>query len=410
MPGVTLNQQIALLYQQQSRRVLATLIRLLGDFELAEEAMQEAFSVAVEVWPQQGIPAQPRAWLISTARFKAIDKMRRQRRYRELLPQFSAADAFDGYASEGELEDDQLRLIFTCCHPALSEQARVALTLREMCGLSTEQVAKAFLISPQTLAQRIVRAKRKIKQAKIPYEVPQGTQLNERLATVRQVLYLVFSEGYYASSGERLLDTRLMDEALRLTEALAQLFDTTETLGLLSLMLFQSARRSARMNAHGDLITLENQDRSCWDAAQIGRADELLRELLPRPDVGSYTFQAAIAGLHASAPTYAQTDWREILAFYDLLLERQQTPVVALNRAVAIAMGVSLVRGLEVLEQLNTEQQLDSYSLFHACKADVLRRMGSHEAAAKSYQRALTLTEQAAEQKFLQRRLASLSI
>jgi RNA polymerase sigma-70 factor (ECF subfamily) len=389
MPGLSIQQQVSLLYKQQSRRVLATLIRLLGDFELAEEAMQDAFSAALKQWPTEGIPRQPRAWLISTGRFKAIDRLRKQQRQKAWVT--------------------ELRLIFTCCHPALPEDARIALTLREVCGLTTEQVASAFLQKPTTIAQRIVRAKRKIREAAIPYEVPEKQQLPKRLNTVLQVIYLVFNEGYCASSGESLINSALMDEAIHLTQQLSLLLDTTETKGLLALMLFQSARRTARTNDKGQLLRLEEQDRSLWDQQQITEADSLLQSILPRPDIGPYTIQAAIAGLHANAEHYKDTNWREILAFYDLLLNMQNTPVVALNRAVALSMAFGPESGLKAIEQLNHSGKLEHYHLFHACQADFYRQLKELRKAAKCYQQAIELSSQSAERRYLQEQLKKLN-
>lgn len=410
MPGLSIQQQVSLLYKQQSRRVLATLIRLLGNFELAEEAMQEAFSAALKQWPTEGIPRQPRAWLISTGRFKAIDRLRKQQRQKAWLEeQIHEEPDYSVRFPEHEINDDQLRLIFICCHPALPEDARTALTLREVCGLTTEQVASAFLQKPATIAQRIVRAKRKIREAAIPYEVPEKNQLPERLNTVLQVIYLVFNEGYCASSGENLINSALMDEAIHLTQQLSQLLNTTETTGLLALLLFQSARRAARTNNKGQLLQLEEQDRSLWNKQQISKADSLLKNILPKPDIGPYTIQAAIAGLHANAEHYKDTNWREILAFYDLLLNMQNTPVVALNRAVALSMAFGPSSGLKAIEQLNHSGELEHYHLFHACQADFYRQLKQLKKAEECYQKAIELSSQSAERRYLQDQLKKLT-
>lgn len=409
MPGLSIQQQISLLYKQQSRRILATLIRLLGDFELAEEAMQEAFSAALKQWPTDGVPEKPRAWLVSTGRFKAIDRLRKLQRQTALAEDFIdyTDDSFS--LSTQDIDDDQLRLIFTCCHPALPEDARIALTLREVCGLTTEQVASAFLQKPTAIAQRIVRAKRKIREAGIPYEVPEKKQLPQRLDTVLQVVYLVFNEGYCASSGDNLVNSALMDEAIHLTRQLSHLLNTTEINGLLALMLFQSSRRTARTDEQGKLLRLDEQDRSLWDNQQIKEADSLLQDTLPKPDIGPYTIQAAIAGLHADASHYKKTDWREILAFYDLLIRMQNTPVVALNRAVALSMAFGPEEGLKAIKHLNHSGTLDNYHLFHASQADLHRQLKQFKQAAECYRRAIELSEQSAERHYLQQQLEKLN-
>lgn len=410
MPGFSIQQQVSLLYKQQSRRVLATLIRLLGDFELAEEAMQEAFSAALKQWPTEGIPDHPRAWLISTGRFKAIDRLRKQQRHNAWVNELRTEESchLTSFSTQ-DIADDQLRLIFTCCHPALPEEARAALTLREVCGLTTEQVARAFLQKPTTIAQRIVRAKRKIRDAGIPYEVPEKKQLPERLKTVLQVIYLVFNEGYCASSGDSLINSALMDEAIHLTRQLAQILDTTETKGLLALLLFQSARRASRTDQTGQLLRLEEQDRSRWDKRQINEADSLLQSVLSNRDIGPYTIQAAIAGLHADADHYSKTNWREILAFYDLLLNMQNTPVVALNRTVALSMAFGPASGLKAIGQLSHLNELSNYHLFHACQADLYRQLNEVGKAKECYQRAIELSQQSAEKHYLQNQLNQLS-
>lgn len=401
MPGLNTEQQIALIYQQESRRILATLIRLLGDFELAEEALQDAFSAALTQWRSDGIPEQPRAWLISTGRFKAIDKVRRNQRFRELQPCLNLASHNETSLTARTIEDDQLRLIFTCCHPALAEPARVALTLREVCGMTTEQIAQAFLQPTSTLAQRIVRAKKKIRQARIPFEIPETTQMAERLNAVLQVIYLVFNEGYFCSSGDNLINSRMMDEALRLARQLVRDIKHAEAQGLLALMLFQHARHRARLAADGSLLTLEEQNRELWDSAQIQEADRLLREILPRPDIGRFTLQAAIAGLHADAKHFADTDWQEILAFYDLLLQRHPSPIVALNRAVVVSKISGPQAALPLVQELVQAGSLSDYRLFHVFHADLLRQLGCKVAAEQSYRRALALTPQNSERAFL---------
>ncbi|RUO56663.1 RNA polymerase sigma factor [Pseudidiomarina homiensis] len=408
MPGLGTEQQIALIYQQESRRILATLIRLLGDFELAEEALQEAFSAAVTQWRNDGIPEQPRAWLISTGRFKAIDKLRRDQRFRELLPTLGDLTEEAAAPNARAIEDDQLRLIFTCCHPALAEPARIALTLREVCGMTTEQIAQAFLQPTSTLAQRIVRAKKKIRQARIPFEIPETTQMTERLDAVLQVIYLVFNEGYFCSSGDALINGKLMDEALRLARQLVRYVQHTEAQGLLALLLFQHSRHHARLSNDGRLLTLEAQNRELWDPAQIQEADTLLREILPRADIGRFTLQAAIAGLHADVKSYAQTDWREILAFYDLLLQRHPSPVVALNRAVVVSKLSGPQAAIELIQELNCSQTLSDYRFFHVFHADLLRQLGDTVAAEQSYRRALTLTPQDSERTYLHEQLNEL--
>lgn len=409
MPGLSIQQQISLLYKQQSRRILATLIRLLGDFELAEEAMQEAFSAALKQWPTQGVPEKPRAWLISAGRFKAIDRLRKLQRQTAWAEEFIEHTDESFSLSTQDIDDDQLRLMFTCCHPALPEDARIALTLREICGLTTEQVASAFLQKPTAIAQRIVRAKRKIREAGIPYEVPEKKQLPQRLNTVLQVIYLVFNEGYCASSGDSLVNSALMDEAIHLTRQLSHLLNTTEINGLLALMLFQSSRRAARTDEHGKLLRLDEQDRSLWDNQQIKEADRLLQDILPKTDIGPYTIQAAIAGLHADASHYKDTDWREILAFYDLLIRIQNTPVVALNRAVALSMAFGPEEGLKAIKYLNHSGTLDNYHLFHASQADLHRQLKQFKQATECYRRAIELSEQSAERHYLQQQLEELN-
>ncbi|WP_290517366.1 RNA polymerase sigma factor [Alcanivorax sp.] len=407
------------IFASESRRVLATLIRLLGDFDLAEDALQEAFVAALKQWPEDGVPDNPRAWLVSAGRFKAIDQLRRRARYDALLREqadYLAAQAtVEMEIENAAIEDDRLRLIFTCCHPGLAPQAQVALTLREVCGLTTEAIARAFLSKPATVAQRIVRAKGKIRDAKIPYEVPEGAALAERLQSVLQVIYLVFNEGYLASSGEQALRHDLSEEAIRLAElVLALLAERTdqpdpECQGLLALMLLHHARRATRTDAQGELVLLENQQRSLWDRQEIQRADQLVRQALLSRRFGPYTLQAAIAAVHAQSPSSAETDWQEIVGLYDLLMQHMPTPIVALNRAAALAMRDGPEAGLQALEPLMENKALKGYHLAHAALADMHRQLGHQDAAAQAYTQALALATQPAEKRFLQQRLADLS-
>ena len=407
------------IFASESRRVLATLIRLLGDFDLAEDALQEAFVAALKQWPEDGVPDNPRAWLVSAGRFKAIDQLRRRARYEALLREqadYLAAQAtVEMEIENAAIEDDRLRLIFTCCHPGLAPQAQVALTLREVCGLTTEAIARAFLSKPATVAQRIVRAKGKIRDAKIPYEVPEGAALAERLQSVLQVIYLVFNEGYLASSGEQALRHDLSEEAIRLAElVLALLAERTdqpdpECQGLLALMLLHHARRATRTDAQGELVLLENQQRSLWDRQEIQRADQLVRQALLSRRFGPYTLQAAIAAVHAQSPSSAETDWQEIVGLYDLLMQHMPTPIVALNRAAALAMRDGPEAGLQALEPLMENKALKGYHLAHAALADMHRQLGHQDAAAQAYTQALALATQPAEKRFLQQRLAALS-
>ncbi|RUO29262.1 RNA polymerase subunit sigma-24 [Aliidiomarina sedimenti] len=407
-PVADIPSYVDALYRQQSGRVLATLIRLLGSFEAAEEALQEAFSAALKQWPRDGIPEKPRAWLISTGRFKAIDRIRQQQRHQQLLRQ-NGDDARVTPALDLEetdyIEDDSLRLMFTCCHPALSEHARVALTLREICGLTTEAVASAFLTQPSTLAQRIVRAKRKIKDANIPYEVPQGAALTARLDAVLQVIYLVFNEGYSASTGNRLQRPDLMAEAIRLGRLVANLLDEPEVKGLLSLMLFQASRRRARTDHNGDLIRLHDQDRRLWDQGMINEADELVKVALASGRVGPYSLQAAIAGVHATAANAEATDWDEILGLYNVLLRIQDTPVIRLNRSVAIAKTRGVEAALAEIEQLMQSGDLDGYHLLHATRGHYLEQLKRDDDALSCYREALKNTQQSSEQQFLRQRI-----
>jgi len=404
---------IARLYRDESRRVLATLIRLLGDFDLAEEALHEAFRAALEQWPEEGVPANPRAWLVSAGRFKAIDRLRKNARVdpledelAERLPaqQQDVADHLD----EQTVADDQLRLIFTCCHPALPPDAQIALTLREVCGLTTEEIARAYLTTPPTLAQRIVRAKNKIKTARIPYEIPPREALPERLDSVLRVIYLVYNEGYSASAGESLTRPDLSAEAIRLGRLLADLLPEPEVLGLLALMLLHESRRRARSTDTGELVLLEAQDRSLWDREMIAEGSALVRRALTSRRFGAYTLQAAIAAVHAEAADAASTDWTEIAALYEALLALEPSPVIELNRAVAIAMRDGPEAGLALVDALLDRGDLADYHLAHAARADLCRRLGRNAAARAAYARALELTKLEPERRFLERRLAEL--
>jgi len=401
------------LFRLESRRVLATLIRLLGDFDLAEEALQEAFAAAVERWPEEGVPANARAWLISTGRFKAIDGLRRRARFDASLA--SVAERLgDGVTPPHDLdddegvEDDRLRLIFTCCHPALPPDAQIALTLREVCGLTTEEIARAFLSPVPTLAQRIVRAKSKIKAARIPYQVPARADLPERLATVLHVIYLVFNEGYSASSGASLTRHDLSAEAIRLGRLLVELLPEPEAVGLLALMLLHESRRQARSSADGELVLLDDQDRSLWNREQIAEGMALVERALRSRQFGPYTLQAAIAAIHANAASAAETDWAEIVGLYDVLLRADPSPVVELNRAAAVAMRDGPEAGLRLMENLLGRGELADYPTVHSARAELCRRLGRTAEAIKSYERALELTQQEPYRRFLERRLGEL--
>jgi RNA polymerase sigma-70 factor (ECF subfamily) len=400
-------------YRSESRAVLATLIRLLGDFDLAEEALADAFRVALEQWPREGVPANPRAWLISAGRFKAIDSIRRQSRFDPLDTDAHDTAVEDPAALETEsVEDDRLRLVFTCCHPALAPDAQVALTLREVCGLTTEEIAAAFLTPAPTLAQRIVRAKAKIRDARIPYEVPAAAELAQRLDSVLRVVYLVFNEGYSASSGAALTRHDLSAEAIRLGRLLVEMLPEAEAMGLLALMLLHDARRTARTSASGDLVLLDEQDRSLWNRAQIEEGAALVeRALASRPrnrGPGPYALQAAISAVHSQAPKPADTDWEQIVGLYDVLMRVEPSPVVELNRAVAVAMRSGPQMGLALVDAILSRGDLSDYRLAHAARADFCRRLGRRAEARAAYEMALALTQQEAEQRFLKRRLSEL--
>jgi len=415
------HETVSAVYLSDSRRVLATLIRLLGDFDVAEEALHDAFRAALEQWPREGVPANPRAWLVSTGRFKAIDGMRRRARFDALddvgdKADVAVVDDAAWAALDESVEDDRLRLIFTCCHPALAADAQVSLTLREVCGLTTEEIARAFLTPAPTLAQRIVRAKAKIRDAHIPYEVPTRAELPERLDAVLRVIYLVFNEGYTASSGAQVTRHDLSAEAIRLGRLLVELLPEPEAVGLLALMLLQDSRRGARTSSSGDVVLLEDQDRSLWNRDQIAEGTRLVRQALsPRPApserrraAGPYTIQAAIAAVHAEAPSTAETDWDEIVGLYDVLRRDDASPVIELNRAVAIAMRDGPAAGLALVDAILARGDLKDYRLTHAARGELCRRLGKTADARASYERALELTRQEPERRLIERRLAEL--
>ena len=400
------------IYRAESRRVFATLVRLLGDFDLAEEALHDAFRAALEQWPREGVPANPRAWLVSAGRFKAIDGIRRRSRFdsmEDVAEQVEAVIDETAPSDSEAIEDDRLRLIFTCCHPTLAADAQVALTLREVCGLTTEEIAQAFLSAAPTLAQRIVRAKAKIRDARIPYQVPEPDQRAERLDSVLRVVYLVFNEGYSASSGQSLTRIDLSGEAIRLGRLIVELLPEPEAMGLLALMLLQESRRAARTSPGGELVLLSDQDRSLWNRDQIAEGSALVTRSLASHRFGPYTLQAAIAAVHADAMSADATDWDEIAGLYDVLLRIEPTPVVELNRAVAIAMRDGPAEGLALIEALLARGDLKDYHLAHAARADLCRRLGRTAHARASYKRALALARQSPERRFLERRLAELS-
>lgn len=411
-PTEPMHKTVDAVYRSESRRVLATLIRLLGDFDLAEDALHDAFAAAVEQWPRGGVPTNPRAWLVSAGRFKAIDAMRRRARFDASLAEIAerlGSDTNDAVEWNDEgVEDDQLRLIFTCCHPALSSEARMALTLREVCGLTTEEIARAFLTTPSTLAQRIVRAKAKIRDARIPYQVPSRADLPERLDTVLHVIYLVFNEGYSASSGESLTRPDLSGEAIRLARLLIELLPEPEVMGLLALMLLHESRRPARTSPAGDLILLEDQNRALWNRDQIAEGTALVERAVSSRRFGLYTLQAAIAAVHAEATNAEATDWAQIVALYELLLQVEPSPVIELNRAAAVAMRDGPLVGLALIDAILGRGDLTDYHLTHSARADLCRRLGRTAEARASYERALSLTKQEPERRFLQRRLGEL--
>ncbi|MFL5565988.1 MAG: RNA polymerase sigma factor [Gemmatimonadaceae bacterium] len=407
-----LRDQVDAIYRSDSRRVLATLIRLLGDFDLAEEAMHDAFATAVEKWSDTGIPANPRTWLISTGRFKAIDRLRRGARFEEVDP--SMIDFIESTQpperDDDEVEDDRLRLIFTCCHPALGPDAQIALTLREVCGLTTEEVAHAFLTPAPTVAQRIVRAKSKIRDARIPYEIPSRPDLPERLDSVLRVIYLVFNEGYLASSGDSLTRADLSGEAIRLGRLLVELLPEPEAMGLLALMVLHEARRASRTTAAGEMVLLEDQDRSLWNREQIDEGVELVEAALRSHRFGPYTLQAAIAAVHAEARGPESTDWRQIVGLYDLLLRAEPSPIIELNRAAAVAMSDGPEAGLALIDAILVRGDLAEYHLAHAARGDLNRRLGRVDQAIASYETALRLATQETERRFLLRRLEELRL
>lgn len=408
-PATQIREVVDNLYRTESRRVFATLVRLLGDFDLAEESLADAFASAISQWPEQGIPDNPRAWLVSAGRFKAIDMMRRRARFDASLTELASRLDTNSDAPDSDgIEDDRLRLIFTCCHPALSAEAQVALTLREVCGLTTEQIASAFLTTPSTLAQRIVRAKSKIRDAGIPYQIPSRDELPERLQTVLQVIYLVFNEGYSASSGDQVTRPDLSEEAIRLGRLMVELLPDGEVLGLLALMLLHESRREARHSPLGEIVLLAEQDRSVWDREKIAEGQQLVARAFETQQIGPYMVQAGIAAIHADAEQPEATDWGRIVTLYDLLSRTYPTPVVELNRAVAVSMRDGPAVGLELVDAILTRGDLADYHLAHATRADFCRQLGKTAEARASYQRALHLARQEPERRFLAGRLAEL--
>ena len=410
MPGASVQARVEQVYREDSRRILATLIRLLGDFDLAEEALHEAFFVAVERWQRDGVPDNPRTWLVSTGRFKAIDVLRRRARFAAsrplLIAQAEALEQADW--SEEDVEDDRLRLIFTCCHPALAADAQVPLTLREICDLTTEEIARAFLSAPATIAQRIVRAKAKIRDAKIPYQVPTLAELPERLDSVLRVIYLVFNEGYSASVGAEVTREDLTREAIRLGRLLMDLLPESEVIGLLALMLLHESRRLARTSPDGELIVLDEQDRSLWDSEMIAEGCALVEAALTTGQIGPYGLQAAIAAVHAEAPSAADTDWQEIVGLYDVLLATVPSPVIELNRAAAISRRDGPLAGLSLVEAILNRGELQDYHLAHSARAEFCRQLGRVGEARAAYERALELTQQVPERRFLEARIKAL--
>src|SRR5436190_2734675 len=411
-----MRETVDAVYRSESRRILATLIRLLGDFDLAEEAMHDAFMAAMEQWPRDGVPGNPRSWLVSAGRFKAVDRIRRRARFDRTLGELAerldaeARQAPDPpSAADDGLDDDRLRLVFTCCHPALTRDAQIALTLREVCGLTTEEIARAFLVTPPTVAQRIVRAKGKIRDARIPYQVPSRTDLPDRLDSVLHVVYLVFTEGYSPSSGDSLTRHDLSGEAIRLGRLLVELLPEPEAMGLLALMLLHESRSAARASPDGEVVLLDDQDRSRWNQAQIAEGTALVERAMLSRRIGPYTLQAAIAAVHAEAAAAAATDWRQIAGLYDVLLRAEPSPVVELNRAAAVAMRDGPAAGLALIDAILARGDLADYSLAHSARADLCRRLGRRGQARASYERALSLTRQEPQRRFLERRLRELT-
>lgn len=410
----TVNTAVDDVYRADWGRIVATLIRLCGDFDIAEDAAQEAFAAAVKQWPNEGVPASPAAWIIQTAKHKAVDRLRRQTRFQEKAESYAQEQPTTTEQPEltdNEIPDDRLRLIFTCCHPALGPESQVALTLRTLCGLETDEIARAFLVPATTMAQRLVRAKRKIRDAGIPYKIPDTSEIRQRLDAVLTVIYLVFNEGYASTHGERLLRTDLCAEAIRLARIVRVLlapYPPAEVTGLLALMLLHDSRRDARVDEAGELVVLEEQNRALWNQASIAEALPLVLQAIASPVAGPYAVQAAIAAEHCQAQHYEQTDWRQIVELYDRLERLQPTPIVSLNRAVAVAMADGLERGLRLIDDLTVSGELNDYHLLHAARADLLRRSGSNKEAAASYTRALELTSNEAERRFLEKRLRNM--